>query len=67
MTHPQQPEVDRSGLGATDQRSAELKAAQGPRAPQDENEMPDAPDANVSTDARKSGAKSTTRDALESD
>lgn len=65
MTHPQQPELDRSGLGATDQRSAEVKAGQDPRAPQGEAGAAPTPSANETTAQRKSGSKSTTRDALE--
>ena len=30
MTKPQQPELRRSGYGATDQDSAEIRAGQGP-------------------------------------
>ncbi len=30
MTKPQQPELRRSGYGATDQESAEIRAGQGP-------------------------------------
>ncbi len=31
MTKPQSPELRRSGYGATDQESAEMRAGQGPR------------------------------------
>lgn len=65
MTHPQQPELDRSGRGATDQRSAEVKAGQDPRAPRGEQAGGPTPAANASADERASGTRSTTRDALE--
>lgn len=63
MTRPQQPELDRSGRGATDQRSAEAKAGQDPRAPRADEGSGATPSANISTDQRKSGTRSTSRDA----
>lgn len=63
MTHPQQPELDRSGRGATDQRSAERKA--DPNAPAGSAAGGPTPTANAPADAVRSGTASRTRDALE--
>lgn len=65
MTHPQQPEFDRTGLGANDQRGDAARAPLGPKAPSGDEGGEPTPRANATADERRSGSASTTRDALE--
>jgi hypothetical protein len=62
MTRPQQPELDRSGRGATDQGSARAKANARPLA--SSGDAGPVPPGNATTDARASGRPSRTRGAL---
>jgi len=66
MGNPQQPELHRSGYGEATSESQELRAEERDNATDEGGSTAPTPQANLTEDARKSGTKSMTRDALES-
>jgi hypothetical protein len=65
MGNPQQPELHRSGYGEATSESQELRADSRDNAGDEGGSTAPTPQANLSEDARNSGSKSMTRDALE--
>jgi hypothetical protein len=65
MGNPQQPELHRSGYGEATSDSQKLRAEERDNADDEGGSTAPTPEANLSEDARRSGTKSTTRDALE--
>jgi hypothetical protein len=66
MGNPQQPELHRSGHGEATSESQSLRADERDNAGDEGGSTAPTPSANQTEDARNSGTKSTTRDALES-
>jgi hypothetical protein len=66
MTHPQQPELSRSGYGETTQDAQEIRAGTRDQ-PETGGDPGPTPRANQSEEARHSGEKSTVLDAVRDD
>jgi hypothetical protein len=64
MSNPQQPELRRNGLTEAVQGSQKTRVNAKDNAADEGGSTAPTPDANATEDARRSGSKSMTRDAL---